>query len=91
MNTEKEYNLKSRYTVTQMFEGLRYIRNRINANDFMELFFPDEPFDDYHVKKWEMFRDDPCGFWCYCDFDNRKILEELVSDMIENYMGQKNG
>ncbi len=81
-------NTENNYTVKQMFEGLRYIRSRINANEFMELFFPESPFDDYHAEKWAMFRDDPCGFWCNSDFDRQKILEGLVSDMIENYMGE---
>tara|TARA_R110000737_G_scaffold325185_1_gene338457 strand:+ start:112 stop:333 length:222 start_codon:yes stop_codon:yes gene_type:complete len=63
------------------FASLRNIRSRINAHEFMELFHPERPFDDYHMRRWEMFRDDICGFWCHSDTDQQKILETLVSEM----------
>lgn len=75
---------ENNYTVKQVFNALRYIRSRINANDFMELFFPEEEFDDYHVKKWEMFRDDICGFWCYSDYDRQATIHRLVEESVRD-------
>ena len=36
----------------EFFEAMRYVRSRTNANEFMEWFFPNKPFDDYHMNKW---------------------------------------
>jgi len=70
-------------TVRMMFAGLRNIRSRINANEFMDYFCPDKPFDSYHSNRWELFRDDPVGFWCNSDTEQQKLLENLVIEMLE--------
>ena len=69
--------------VSQIMAGLRNIRSRVNANEFMAHFCPDRPFDSYHANRWELFRDDPVGFWCNSDSDQQKLLEDLIIDSLE--------
>ena len=69
--------------VRQIMAGLRNIRSRVNANEFMTLFCPDKPFDSYHADRWTLFRDDPVGFWCNSDSDQQKLLEDLIIDSLE--------
>ena len=58
---------------------MRRIRSRVNALDFMNHFCDEgQVFDDYWMGRWEMFRDDPVGFWCHSSEDNQRLFEELV-------------
>ena len=75
--------MSSECTVKMIFTGLRNIRSRVNANEFMTHFCPDKPFDDYHMRRWEMFRDDPVAFWCNSDLDQQRLLEQLVIEKLE--------
>ena len=66
------------------FGAMRFVRSRTNANEFMAWFFPNSPFDEYHMNKWLQFRDDPLGFWCHSDSKIRgefeKTLETLAKE-----------
>lgn len=61
------------------FGAMRFISSRTNANDFMEWFFPNKPFDDYHMNKWVQFRDNPIAFWCHSDAGIRTEFEKVVN------------
>ena len=66
----------------KFFEAMRFVRSRTNAPDFMAWFFPNAPFDDYHMRKWEMFRDDPIGFWCHSDSTIQGTLQRSMEALI---------
>lgn len=63
------------------FGAMRFISSRTNANEFMEWFFPNKPFDDYHMRKWEIFRDNPISFWCHSDAAIRAEFERVVETL----------
>ena len=69
--------------VRQIMAGLRNIRSRVNANEFMAHFCDGKPFDSYHADRWELFGDDPVGFWCNSDSEQQKLLENMIVDMLE--------
>ena len=63
----------------ELFKGLRRIRSRVNRPDFNEHFYPFvERHDSYHLKQWEMFRDDIVSFWCYSSLTRQALTEQLV-------------
>tara|TARA_R110000851_G_scaffold249923_3_gene402375 strand:+ start:64 stop:342 length:279 start_codon:yes stop_codon:yes gene_type:complete len=66
----------------ELFKGLRRIRSRVNRPDFNEHFYATVSFadreDSYHLKQWEMFRDDIVSFWCYSSLTRQALIEQLV-------------
>lgn len=66
----------------EFFEAMRYVRSRTNAVEFMDWFFPNKPFDDYHSNMWELFRDDPIGFWCRVDRTNQMKFESALETLV---------
>ena len=69
-------------TPQEFFGSLRYLRSRTNATDFMAWLFPNKPFDDYHMNKWVMFRDDIHGFWCHSDTDIQSKIEGALKALV---------
>ncbi len=76
-----------RFTPEEVFIALRWIRNRVNYNEFMRIMFPDTPkdrfMDDYHLNKWMIFRDDLLAFWCESDLQRREMLERMIIFAVE--------
>jgi|TARA_R100000482_G_scaffold109276_1_gene51550 hypothetical protein len=71
MSAQQEYD---RRILMKVLEDLKYA-NRLSMLDFVELFFPDS-VEDYWMRKWEMFRDNPLGFYWSLDTER---LGRLVS------------
>tara|TARA_B100000745_G_C20112631_1_gene380811 strand:+ start:364 stop:630 length:267 start_codon:yes stop_codon:yes gene_type:complete len=58
--------------------------SRTNYPDFMALFFPDVEIDsvrytdEYHMNRWEQFRDSPMIFFSHVDGEMRRKVCRLI-------------
>lgn len=76
MSAQQEYDLK---VLMGVLDDLKYT-TRLNMLSFTELLFPDAmPY--YYMQKWEMFRDNPLGFFWSLDSERLlKIVSYIASE-----------
>jgi hypothetical protein len=70
----------------KVFNAIQTVWARTNYHEFMKAFFPETSpespcyDDEYHIDKWEMFRDKPFVFYCSVDKSRRNKLFSMIQE-----------